>query len=164
MKKKINLMKRYGSLVDREPFLLGVGDDLELEFSCPYKLDSAVLTLSIAGEKQSFRFSGNIFRIPEDFLRQEGELEIALALVKNGRTEIRWDIEPILLRKYEEKVEAFPELEAFRKQNAETLAQLEKYRSEVEALRAEREEERKLYREAMTRIELLEKHYDPLAM
>ena len=39
MKKEIKLMTRYGSLVDREPFLLEVGDELELEFVSPYRLD-----------------------------------------------------------------------------------------------------------------------------
>lgn len=164
MTKKIKLMTRYGSLVDREPFLLGVGDELELEFVSPYRLDSAVVTLSCAGRKQSFRFSGNTFRVPEEFPLSEGELGIELALVKNGRKEMRWDIEPILLREYEGRVEAIPELEEFKRQNAETLSRLEEYCKAVEALRADREEEKKLYSEAMERIELLEKHYDPLSM
>lgn len=164
MKKEIKLMTRYGSLCDREPFLLGVGDALELEFISPYRLDSAVVTLSYAGKKQSFRFSGNTFRVPEEFPLSEGELGLELALVKNGRKETRWDIEPILLREYEGRIEAMPELEEFKRQNAETLSRLEEYRQEVEALRADREEEKKRYSEAMERIELLEKHYDPLSM
>lgn len=164
MTKKIKLMTRYGSLVDREPFLLGVGDELELEFVSPYRLDSAVVTLSHAGRKQSFRFSGNTFRVSEEFPLSEGELGIELALVKNGRKEMHWNIEPILLREYEGRVEAIPELEEFKRQNAETLSRLEEYRKAVEALRADREEEKKLYSEAMERIELLEKHYDPLSM
>lgn len=164
MKKEIKLMTRYGSLCDREPFLLGVGDALELEFVSPYKLDSAVVTLSHTGKKQSFRFSGNIFRVPEEFHLSEGELCVELALIKNGRKEMRWDIEPILLREYEGRIEAMPELEEFKRQNAETLSRLEEYRQEVEALRADREEEKKRYSEAMERIELLEKHYDPISM
>ena len=55
----------------------------------------------------------------------EGELGIELALVKNGRKEMRWDIEPILLREYEGRVEVIPELEEFKRQNAETLSRLE---------------------------------------
>lgn len=164
MKKEIKLMTRYGSLVDREPFLLEVGDELELEFVSPYRLDSAVVTLSHAGRKQSFRFSGNTFRVSDEFPLSEGELGLELALVKNGRKEMRWDIEPILLREYEGRVEVIPELEEFKRQNAETLSRLEEYRKAVEALRADREEEKKLYCEAMERIELLEKHYDPLSM
>lgn len=164
MKKKIKLMTRYGSLCDREPFLLGVADELELEFISPYRLGSAVVTLSHAGKKQSFRFSGNTFRVPEEFHLSEGELCAELALIKNGRKEMRWDIEPILLREYEGRIEAMPELEEFKRQNAETLSRLEEYRQEVEALRADREEEKKRYSEAMERIELLEKHYDPLSM
>lgn len=122
MKKEIKLMTRYGSLVDREPFLLEVGDELELEFVSPYRLDSAVVTLSHAGRKQSFRFSGNTFRVPDEFPLSEGELGIELALVKNGRKEMRWDIEPILLREYEGRVEVMPQIAELQAEIAELKA------------------------------------------
>lgn len=122
MKKEIKLMTRYGSLCDREPFLLGVGDALELEFISPYRLDSAVVTLSYAGKKQSFRFSGNTFRVPEEFHLSEGKLCVELALVKNGRKEMRWDIEPILLREYEGRIEAMPHISELQAEIAELKA------------------------------------------
>lgn len=113
MNKKVTLNYNWGSLDDREPFVCGAGDVLELGFESAYTLTQAVVTLENtgSGRRRSVR-TGELsrFPVPEELLTA-GELHMKVGLLVNGEVVKEFTVEPLILKEVDSTIQAFPAVE-----------------------------------------------------
>lgn len=135
MNKKVTLNYNWGSLDDREPFVCGVGDVLELGFESAYTLTQAVVTLENtgSGRRRSVR-TGELsrFPVPEELLTA-GELHMKVGLLVNGEVVKEFTVEPLILKEVDGAVQAFPAVEELK---AKLAAQEQVLRRLVEGYNA----------------------------
>ena len=135
MNKKVTLNYNWGSLDDREPFVCGVGDVLELGFESAYTLTQAVVTLENtgSGRRRSVR-TGELsrFPVPEELLTA-GELHMKVGLLVNGEVVKEFTVEPLILKEVDSTIQAFPAVEELK---AKLAAQEQVLRQLVEGYNA----------------------------
>ena len=156
MNKNVTLNYNWGSLDDREPFVCGVGDSLELTFNSAYRLSNGIVTLENtgSGKRKSIRTSEvALFPVPEEFLTA-GELKVKIGLLLNGEVVKEFTVEPLVLKEVDGAIQTFPAVEELREKleaQDKTLRQLvEGYNSMID-----------YNKELEKRIRECEDRYDP---
>lgn len=128
MNKKVTLNYNWGSLDDREPFVCGAGDVLELGFESAYTLTQAVVTLENtgSGKRRSVR-TGELsrFPVPEELLTA-GELHMKVGLLVNGEVVKEFTVEPLILKEVDGAIQAFPAVEELKAKLAAQEQNLQK--------------------------------------
>jgi len=101
MIKKIRLDNfSIARLSEKEPFLLGVNDNLSFEFvTDKYDLRNLIVTFKNGEVSESVRIEKKT-DLPTKLLFA-GKLEIGIELIVNGETCKKWETVPILLKDYE---------------------------------------------------------------
>ena len=156
MNKKVTLNYNWGSLDDREPFVCGAGDVLELGFESAYTLTQAVVTLENtgSGRRRSVR-TGDLsrFPVPEELLTA-GELHMKVGLLVNGEVVKEFTVEPLILKEVDSTIQAFPAVEELK---AKLAAQEQVLRQLVEGYNAMIDSNSALEK----RVKACEDRYDP---
>lgn len=111
MKQEINLTScTTARLSEGEPFLVGVNDGLELEFTSTYYLLLDLVISFKNGNKQGkYRVYDRKFTVPEEFLFA-GKLEIGIDLITRGDVAKRWTVVPVILKEAEESIKGIDEI------------------------------------------------------
>jgi len=125
MIQEINLTSRTTArLSEGEPFLVGVNDTLELEFSSTYYLLlDLVISLKNGNKQGKYRVKDRKFTVPEDFLFA-GKLEIGIDLITRGDVAKRWNVVPVILKETESGVRAVDEITVLQSESAQLKKQL----------------------------------------
>lgn len=111
-------------LSEGEPFLVGVNDTLELEFSSTYYLLlDLVISLKNGNKQGKYRVKDRKFTVPEEFLFA-GKLEIGIDLITRGDVAKRWNVVPVILKDAESGVKSIDEITVLQNESAETKKQL----------------------------------------
>lgn len=125
MKQEITLTScTTARLSEGEPFLVGVNDTLELEFSSTYYLLlDLVISLKNGNKQGKYRVKDRKFTVPEDFLFA-GKLEIGIDLITRGDVAKRWNVVPVILKETESGVRAVDEITVLQSESAQLKKQL----------------------------------------
>lgn len=125
MKQEINLTSSTTArLSEGEPFLVGVNDTLELEFSSTYYLLlDLVISLKNGNKQGKCRVKDRKFTVPEEFLFA-GKLEIGIDLIMRGDVAKRWNVVPVILKETESGVRAVDEITVLQSESAQLKKQL----------------------------------------
>ena len=125
MKQEINLTSSTTArLSEGEPFLVGVNDTLELEFSSTYYLLlDLVISLKNGNKQGKYRVKDRKFTVPEEFLFA-GKLEIGIDLITRGDVAKRWNVVPVILKEAEESIKGIDEITVLQNESAEIKKQL----------------------------------------
>lgn len=125
MKQEINLTSSTTArLSEGEPFLVGVNDTLELEFSSThYLLLDLVISIKNGNKQGKYRVYDHKLTVPEEFLFA-GKLEIGIDLIMRGDVAKRWNVVPVILKETESGVRAVDEITVLQSESAQLKKQL----------------------------------------
>ena len=162
MIKNYKLTTHGGFLENREPFIVADNEDLILSFDTTYCLDKAYIVLKNGTVTRKEKLN-NPYAVARELLFA-GTLQIEVDLIVGDTRVKRFVLEPLVIKELDGNLVGLPELEEVKQRDEARGEELKAIREELAKVRSEREEEQRNYKEAMERIEALEKHYDPLAM